>query len=142
MSVVSDIRYLATSLGYNFIYGTAEYVNAKLDKIDMQTKDVIYMVPVQHTDTYINGMPEYFQYSNVIGLGVKNDGTYQSTLDEFYEQKYDRRLSDMETRLIGFIDSLGCTAGFEITGRRIFSEINKFDANIDVMMGEVQFRYG
>ncbi len=142
MGAVNGIRTLAESLGYEFIYGTAEYVNAELTHFkDIQTKDVIYLVPTQNAGSYLNGVLDISTVNSILGLGVKNDGTYQSTLNETYEQKYDRRLANMETLLMTFIQILSCTDKYTMLSHRIFPEINKFDENIDVLMGEIQFEY-
>lgn len=144
MAVVAEIRTLATNAGYEFSYGTAEYNNFDATQDDLQAKDLIYLAPVVDSGTYDNGVLDTSGYSTVIGLGVKSDrdvDNTQANLDETYEQKYDRRLESMRTKLGAFIKSMGCEDNFTLTRHRIFEEINQLDENLDMMIAELQFGY-
>jgi hypothetical protein len=141
MAAVSEIRTLATNQGYEFSYGTSEYKNWDAGRKNLQDKDLIVLDPLIGSGSYIGGVKSDKTYVTTIGLAVKNDGVYQATLDETYEQKYDRRLEDMEAALEAFIKLLACTDGFEILSDRIISDINRFDTNVDIMLAEITFIY-
>ena len=141
MGIVSDIREVATLAGYEFIYGTDEFVNADADNKDLQNSNLIYLAPVVESGTYVNGSIGVLSNSIIIGLGVKNDGAEQATTDEYYEQKYDRRLEDMAIELKAFMKTLSCHTNFTFTRSRVFEAINKFDVNLDVMLAEITTEY-
>lgn len=143
MGAVAKIREIVkTNLGLEFVYGTQEYVNAEATNTkDIQTKDLVYMAPLISTGAYEGGFKTDRTYQAIIGWCVKNDGTYQSNMDEYYEQKYDRRLGEMTTSLEALIKTIACTDGFEVTSDRVFEEINQFDENLDVVIAELSFIY-
>lgn len=150
MAVVSEIKALAETLGYTFFYGTAEYVNFELTRhsaTEGLTTDVMALVRITNTGSYLNSIINTTIYNSILMLGRKVDyneegePTTYANLDETFYQKHERRLEDMENDMLGFITTLGCEDKFTILSHRIFSEINRFDENIDVLMCEISFEY-
>jgi len=138
MGVVSDIRTLAISNGYEFIYGSNEYRNYEADNKNLIAKDLIWLAPIITTKSYTNGIENNLSINvqTVIGLAKL------SKPDETFEQKYDTRLATMTTNLQTFIKKIGCLTNFEMTRLRMFEEINKYDANVDIVVAEINFNYG
>ncbi|MBT3209143.1 MAG: hypothetical protein HN347_12425 [Bacteroidetes bacterium] len=143
MSVVSEIRTLAESVtfGHEFVYGLSEYINAEAGDKDLQDKDMIALEPVTFATSYSGGVAGDEVGNTTLSYCVKNDGTYESTLDETNEQKFDRRLDTMKTAIKTFIDAIACLDNFEIQTVRIIESINQLDENTDMLVAQLQFIY-
>lgn len=141
MDVSEIIKEIVEALGYDFTEGSSEYVNATLNTFDLQNKSLVYVTPIVEQGNYSSGVQSEASINAVIGLAVKNDGIYQANLDESYIEKRERRLKNMKINLKTLLKKIGCNEKLQFTSHRIFTEINQFSENVDILMAEVNFIY-
>ena len=65
-----------------------------------------------------------------------------SSLDETFQQKYDRRLKDLGQILGIDIGSFTCAQELTAESINMAMEINQLDLNVDFVMAEVTFLHG
>ena len=141
--LISELEAYAVSKGYFFISGGEAYHNALSDQNVFADYEKIMLVDFPNArPTMVNGRITNTRYSGAILLGQKREAATMSSLDETFQQKYDRRLKDLG-QILG-IDIGAFTCAQELTPESISMamEINQLDLNVDFVMAEVTFLHG
>lgn len=134
--LIAELKALATLKDWNFYLDINNYyTNAVV--VDEQEQGVnSLIVKVTSTPKWSGLKTAEITYKCKIMLARKMDMSGQSaTLDETYEQKYDRRLKDLETTLDEFLKVLICNNELSLSSHSGYEHaINVFDMNIDAVV--------
>lgn len=126
-----------------FIPGNDAYVNAVADQSLYETNDLILIADFTASPKFATGTGVIVSnsYNGVLALGRKSelDNTISpvpeeetvSTLDETFEQKYDRRLKFLANKLTAIIGDIICENEMDILNCQFRLDINRFDLNAD-----------
>jgi hypothetical protein len=150
-NVVSDIKTLAEAEGYVWIHGPRDYANYELTTKDITGTEFIFvLLPVITSANSITDfkLVEEWSLDIQIMFGQKFDVAAEtaeadeySSIDETYNQKYDRRIYDLTTTLHAFIEQWLCGSVYRLQSLRIDEEVNQFDENADFVIGRLTIRY-
>ena len=129
-----------------FIPGTAAYVNLSqiIDETDFSVNNKILIADFTAQPNLVNGTVQETRYSGLLALGQAfdiEDGTvtYQSTLDETYQQKFDRRLYQLSNELVEIIADISCENELTTENITFKLDINQFDVNADFVAATITF---
>jgi len=129
-----------------FIPGTAAYVNLSqiIDETDFSVNNKILIADFTAQPNLVNGTVQETRYSGLLALGQAfdiEDGTvtYQSTLDETYQQKFDRRLYQLSNELVEIIGDISCENELTTENITFKLDINQFDVNADFVAATITF---
>lgn len=150
-NVVSDIKTLAESEGYAWIHGPRDYANYELTTKDITDTEFIFiLLPVITSSNSITDFKLVSEWSLDIQImfGQKFDVAAEtatteqvSSIDETYNQKYDRRIYNLAATLFAFIEQWLCGSVYRLQSLRIDEEVNQFDENADFVIGQLTIRY-
>ena len=121
-----------------FIPGSAAYQNAIMDQSIYAANDLILVCDLQFSPVFGENSLDEVQYNGTIALGRKREVSTVSTLDENFEQKYDRRLKELSNLLTELLLSLQCEHNFVIDSARMSYSLNEYDLNADFVSSEIQ----
>ena len=121
-----------------FIPGSSAYQNAIMDQSIYAANDLILVCDLQFSPIYGENSLNEVQYSGTIALGRKREVSTISTLDETFEQKYDRRLLELSNLLTELLLSLQCEHQFIIDSVQMSYSLNEYDLNADFISAEIQ----
>jgi hypothetical protein len=163
-NIIGALRTFATSRGWRFGAGNNFYQNADLGTVSEDQLVLLCDFTSKPTFTKVGANIQNIIYDGVILLGRKfesevdavpgveddpeteEDETVQeieyqpateSSLDETYLQKYDRRLLDLIQLLALNISLFVCSNDLQIVSISIQNQINKFDENLDFVAATV-----
>lgn len=122
-----------------FIPGTDAYINAVADMNVYADSDLILIADFTSAPSFTGGRVTGNTYTGVLALGRKTETYTTSTLDETWEQKYDRRLKSLSQTLASLIGDIACENEFEISNVTFKLDINKFDLNADFVAATISF---
>lgn len=133
--LVDSLRDIATANNWGFIMGAEDYANAA-HGADDNFEDGQYLLWVDIQPNTTRGLGQAVQEINYIGSIVllgkfEADGLTGSSLDEDIEQKYDRRLLDINTALSDELGQLACSENLRIVSENYQYVYNIFDTNFD-----------
>ena len=121
-----------------FIPGSSAYQNAIMDQSIYAANDLILVCDLQFSPIYGENSLNEVQYSGTIALGRKRELQTISSLDETFEQKYDRRLMELSNLLTELLLSLQCEHQFIIDSVQMSYSLNEYDLNADFISAEIQ----
>lgn len=121
-----------------FIPGSDAYRNAIMDQSIYAANDLILVCDLQFSPVFGENSLNEVQYNGTIALGRKRELQTVSTLDETFEQKYDRRLMELSNLLTELLLSLQCEHNFVIDSARMSYSLNEYDLNADFVSAEIQ----
>ena len=121
-----------------FIPGSSAYQNAIMDQSVYTANDLILVCDLQFSPVFGENSLNDVQYNGTIALGRKREATSVSTLDETFEQKYDRRLMELSNLLTELLLSLQCEHNFVIDSAQMSYSLNEYDLNGDFVSAEIQ----
>ena len=121
-----------------FIPGSSAYQNAIMDQSVYSANDLILVCDLQFSPVFGENSLNDVQYSGTIALGRKREVSTVSSLDETFEQKYDRRLLELSNLLTELLLSLQCEHNFIIDSVQMSYSLNEYDLNADFISAEIQ----
>lgn len=117
--------------------GEQEYANYISDKKCYDAYDMIMCADLRLTPVFNESSVQDVTYTGTIALGRKREENTQSTLDELFHQKYERRLKDLTEILVSIFEEFMCTEEITINRCEISYRINVYDVNIDFVSANV-----
>ena len=121
-----------------FIPGPAAYQNAIMDQSVYAVNELILVCDLQFSPVYGENSLNEVQYNGTISIGRKREGNSVSSLDETFEQKYDRRLMELSNLMTELLLSLQCEHDFVIDSAQMSYSLNEYDLNADFVSAEIQ----
>ena len=121
-----------------FIPGSGAYQNAIMDQSVYAANDLILVCDLNFSPVFGENSLNDVQYNGTIALGRKRELQTFSTLDETFEQKYDRRLMELSNLLTELLLSLQCQHNFIIDSAQMSYNLNEYDLNADFVSSEIQ----
>lgn len=145
MDVKETIETLAGTLGYNFTYGTRQFINYGSTLNDLKDGAINFMMlPESKRGIYEPGRIFIQSYEFTVQFQIarkwETGNATKSELDETYDQKYERRLKDMRTLGESFVKSFLCLNNGEPLSLTSSAEINSYAENFDQVNFELVFR--
>ena len=126
-----------------FIPGPEDYRNAVADENVYEDFDLILCTDLTLSPNFYDEEGSV-TYSGVIALGRKREITDEeetvSSLDETFQQKYDRRLCDLVKLLVDFLNDIRCDIDAEIPSCSISYAINEYDLNADFAVANITMK--
>ena len=131
----TQLRDKAEGLGWLFIMGPQDYANAA-HKINDELTEGQRVLWVDLSSSSTRGYAGILQSINYTGsivlLGKFDDGGLtESNMDEDTEQKYDRRLKDLNQELSTFLGEIICAENLRSVSESYDYIQNLFDTNLD-----------
>lgn len=117
--------------------GEQEYANYISDKKCYDAYDMIMCADLRLTPVFNEISVQEVTYKGTIALGRKREENTQSTLDELFHQKYERRLKDLTEILVSIFEELMCSEEIYVRRCEISYRINVYDVNIDFVSANV-----
>ena len=121
-----------------FIPGSAAYRNAIMDQSVYSSNDLILVCDLNFSPVFGENSLNEVQYNGTIALGRKRELQTVSSLDETFEQKYDRRLIELSNLLTELLLSLQCQHNFVIDSAQMSYSLNEYELNADFVSAEIQ----
>ena len=129
-----------------FIPGDSAYVNAISDENIYKDNDLILIANFTSSPNFYASRITSNKYSGLLALGRKREITddspqveTESSLDETFEQKYDRRLRYLANRLAGIIGDIACENEYEVDSVNFKLQLNDLDLNADFVACTLNF---
>lgn len=120
--------------------GENEFANFLSDRKIYNAYDLIMCADLRLSPSYGDSGIENVVYSGIISLGRKKEEMTQATMDEFFQQKYERRLKELTELLIAVFDEFVCSEEMEMLRCDISYRINSYDSNIDFVSANLSIR--
>lgn len=119
-----------------FLNGDNFYANIDADT-EMKADQLVLWVEINASPAYgIGNRLNQINYTGLIALGYHKDlDETESSLDESFNQKYNRRLKDLLQTLSDAVSNVSCANNLQIISANMVYDINKFDTNIDFVAG-------
>lgn len=117
--------------------GEQEYANYISDAKCYEAYDMIMCADLRLTPVFNESSVQDVTYTGTIALGRKREENTQSTLDELFHQKYERRLKDLTEILVSMLEEFMCSEGIDVRRCEISYRINVYDVNIDFVSANV-----
>ena len=140
MKLIDDLITYCQEEEIRLIIGDDMYQNAIADNVEYKDNELIMLAYFNVSPTVVNGRIVSEKYTGAIALGRKREERLigeeeyentQSSLDETFEQKYIRRISDLYDLLFTHLGSFTCYNEYIIDSAECKIDINKFDLNAD-----------
>ena len=138
LNLIGILRDYCNRENLYFIPGPAAYQNAIMDQSIYAANDLILVCDLQFSPIYGENSLNEVQYNGTIALGRKRELQTVSTLDETFEQKYDRRLKELANLITELLLSLQCEHNFVIDSVQMSYNLNEYDLNADFISAEIQ----
>ena len=130
--IIGAIETYALSQNWKFIYGFNDFYNSAASIQEYQPDEMLLIADSKDLPRIVNGRIVEIEYTCLLMLGRKFDDTGEAaSLDETFEQKYDRRLKELKSLLAIAIGQIACDNELEVTAGEIITEINQYASNID-----------
>ena len=147
--IVSEIRTLAESRDYHFFYGPRAILNIQYSYDDFSDGSKIFALfpVVRRSNTIYNSIIGSWstELTFLIGRKFDSDQVFGSdqiaSLDEFYIQKYYRRLIELTEDVNTFINMLVCQTGYSVVSISIRDQVNDSSENIDFVRCDITLEY-
>lgn len=140
--IIGVLRTYAASKGWVFLSGAEFYQNYELTQAALTSNKIILGVFFTARPTIKNKKVISIQYVGKMMLGEKRETTTESSLDETFIQKYDRRLLALSSLLATTIGDVACTNELDVNGLVFDMKLNAFDENIDGVECSLTFTQG
>lgn len=121
-----------------FCPGEESYQNFLADEKIYGKYDLILTFDMSLQPVFSEGGVNNVRYSGYISLGQKREECTESSLDEFFEQKYDRRLKNLTKTLLTIFETLSCQEEIDFEYCQLDYVLNHFDVNIDFVRANVR----
>lgn len=138
LNLIGTLRDYCIENNIYFIPGPQDYVNAVADNSIYSAYDLVLIASLLFEPIFGDNSLESVTYTGTIALGRKREETTVSSLDETFEQKYDRRLLDLSEELVSILQELSCKEDIEITRCQIAYQINQYDLNLDLVSANIE----
>ena len=144
-ALLSTLKDYADAHGWHFLSGDNFHQNYEASQNEYNPGDLVLAVDLDAGPTYsAGGKISSISYSGIVALGRKVDETpvldeTRSNLDETFWQKYTRRLEELMGLLSIALVTIACENELELSAVRFRMDLNKFDTNIDFIVGSVTF---
>lgn len=144
-SLVDTIRTYCTANDIMFIYGKQElrevHLGGKVVSSELDSNQLVLFAGF-NTLPVLQGITLSVSYSGFMMLGRHCEESTSSSIDETQEEKYDRRLKFLISKLASIIGALQCSNDLEITNTIEIEEIiNEFDENLDCVQTNISFKH-
>ena len=140
--IIGVLRTYAASKDWVFLSGPDWSKNWELTQATLTSGKYILGVDFDATPTIRNKLVGQIKYNGTILLGEKFESTTESSLDELFIQKYDRRLLTLTGALAAMVGDVACSNELDVDSINIKLALNKFDENIDYAIAEVTLTQG
>lgn len=152
-NIADELKQWAEAKDWVFLLGDQFYANIEAtedyDVSDEQFRQIDAGQPVlwcnleANETRAIGNRVSAINYTGLLGLGIKKDADYSiledaktnANLDETFKQKYDRRLKDLLQLFSNEMKMFACANNLQILDSSYVYDINKFDTNIDFVIG-------
>lgn len=142
LNLIGTLRTYCKANGIYFIPGPTAYQNAVMDCHIYENNELILVADLQFSPEFSDNFLESVTYNGTIALGRKRetDGEQytESSLDETFEQKYDRRLQELSSLLSGLLLNLQCEHDYTLDSATISYALNEYDLNCDFVSADIQ----
>lgn len=142
LNLIGALRAYCDTNNIYFIPGPEAYQNAVMDYTVYANNDLILVADLQFRPVFSDNSLEEVVYQGTISLGRKredNNGINTvSSLDETFEQKYDRRLSDLSVKITNILLNLQCEYDYTIDAVNMSYALNQYDLNADFISADIQ----
>ena len=136
--LLSALRTYAQSKDMVFFMGSNQYINAVADK-RINDNQLILMAMFSVQPKKDSGGNEVDEYVGKLALGRKRESNTVgqvttktvATLDETFEQKYDRRLFDLTGKLNTLVKEIACQNELIVVSFKMDMQLNQLDLNAD-----------
>lgn len=135
--IIGVLRTYAASKSWIFLSGPDWSKNWELTQATLTANKYILGVDFDATPTIRNKLIGQIKYSGTILLGQKFESTTESSMDEVFIQKYDRRLLNLTQQLASMVGDIACSNELDVDSINIKLALNKFDENIDYAIADV-----
>ena len=127
-----------------FIPGQEDYRNAVADENVYEAYDLILCSDLTLTPNFYDEDGSV-TYNGTIALGRKREITEDeetvSSLDETFQQKYNRRLHSLISMLYNMINEIRCDADAEILSCTMSYALNQYDLNADFIVANISIKF-
>ena len=137
--IVSALRTFATSKGWHFVFGNAEYVNTNRHDYLVDECVLFCYISPQWENSKHGGAVQNVSYRGWIMFGRKFESDTHANLDETYEQKFDNRLLFLVETIANQMGVFACQNQLELSMTNTEWAINTFSDNIDFVQSDVIF---
>ena len=122
-----------------FIAGPQDYQNAVIDKNIYAPYDLILIADLTFTPNFSDELGTVV-YDGTIGLGRKKEDFTTSSLDETFQQKYDRRLLSLSEAIVNMFNEMQCTDDIEVLSWTGSYALNRYDLNADFVVANISIK--
>lgn len=134
--IIDDLREFCKENNITFILGNQAYVNAIVDSEEYEVNELLLICDFNNSFGIFGSTIINDTYPGVLSLGRKkesslDEGITESSLDETYIQKYDRRLSYLHNELKSILRRFTCQYEYTLQSINTRLDINQYDLNID-----------
>jgi hypothetical protein len=130
--LIGELQRVALANDWAFLAGDDFYMNIGAAQEEYKPNKLVLAVDMNASPTIVNGRVVEVTYSGAMMLGIKEDvDGVQSSLDEMFIEKYQKRLLMLHQLLAQFIGDFACSRELELSGVTMSMDINRFDTNID-----------
>ena len=137
--LLSALRTYAQTKGIVFFMGADQYVNAIADKNKINDNQLILVAMFSVQPKKDGNGTDIHEYVGKLALGRKRESVTVgqtttktvATLDETFEQKYDRRLLDLTGKLNDLVKEVACQNELIVVSFKMEMKLNQFDLNAD-----------
>jgi len=138
-NLIGGLRDFAISKNWHFLCGDNFYENFEASQAEFENGQLVFVAEFSANPIFGNGNNiSSISYAGTIMLGRKFDeDSTPASLDETFIQKYDRRLLSLMQLLAVNIAQFACANELEISNPSFVLAINKFDTNIDFVVGQI-----
>jgi len=137
-NLIGELKNSAHNLGWFFAAGDNFSQNIAIAEENLTAGQLVLTVKFNAYPTIRGGRVQSIRYVGPILLGRKQEveGT-ESSLDEDYIDKYERRLLELTQRLVNFIGEFACNNELDVSNIEIAQSLNNFSTNVDFVGGNI-----
>jgi hypothetical protein len=122
-----------------FLSGSDAYQNIDATLKKFEDGQKVLTVDVSASATFATSLVTAITYDGIIMLGLKADSNgIRVSLDESFNDKYNRRLKELHLELSVFLGAFACENELTIENAQFTMEINRFDTNIDFIAARIR----
>jgi hypothetical protein len=138
--IIEGLKALATAKGWTFRLKFDEFYSNIENQKEYANGEHVFTVDARTRPIVRDGRIVELQYTCLCALGRKFDTDGKAaTLDETFTQKYDRRLSDLQSSLANGLAGFACANELALVFSDFLFDINVYDTNIDFVTTTATF---
>ena len=122
-----------------FVAGPRDYQNAVLDKKIYDEYEMLLLVDLTFSPNFDDELGTVI-YTGTFALGQKKEEDTVSSLDETFQQKYDRRLLKLAEALAAMFNEMQCDGDIEVLSWTGSYALNRFDLNADFVVANASVK--